>query len=476
MGGETKPRTFYLALYNDTIIFSTSRPQLLDLINGFSRTVIENPLSGRSDFIAAKKEMGANDGFFFGNLGSVMPWVRGVMIRAFEESTKANPAAKAMIDPKTVVDALAPEEFTSMYGSLTITEQQIEARYGLTWKDQVGLAKLIQFGRAPVAVPAYASADYKGIDVSTADYPAIWDAADSMVRTAFPAAYPMIGMSIAANPKAQDLMSKLRKGVLDNLEQEMVSLTGFPTATPGDDEIPGKVVVLRVKDPAAAQAAIEALTARMAEMQGHPEVQPVVKEYLGTKIYNFPLPPGMFPTPPAADDDEDEGDDDDGKKKDKKDDGDDKAGDKSDDKSDDKADDKSDDKDAPAPEPSRLAYAFVDNRLIISAGAEPFIEGVIANLQKPGRPIADGKFKDELGDIPGTPCSVAYGDVETYLMSMINEGIRTGSYKTAKLSHADLIKARDAAKAMNYLWAGKSYYSPGGFFGRLVIAEDKPSN
>ena len=118
----------------------------------------------------------------------------------------------------------------------------------------------------------------------------------------------------------------------------------------------------------------------------------------------------------------------------------------------------------------------MDNRIIISAGADSFIQGVIANLQKPGRPLADGKFKDELGDIPGTPCSIAYGDVATYLMPMINEGIRTGSYKTAKLSHADLIKARDAAKDLHYFWAGKSYYSPGGFFGRLVIAEDKPSS
>ena len=97
---------------------------------------------------------------------------------------------------------------------------------------------------------------------------------------------------------------------------------------------------------------------------------------------------------------------------------------------------------------------------------------MIANVQKPGRAGLANKFKDELGNTPGTLCSVSYGDVATYVVAALNAALEPSVLKTSKAKRDDLLKARAAAKDLHYLWIGESYANSNEFFGRLTVGAD----
>lgn len=434
--GDKGVRTkLFHALHNGVIIIAPDKSRLLDTVRALSRGATEKPLSGRSDFIAVKQEMGANDGFFLVNLAVVMPMMNETMQAALEDQTAANPQMKAFLDPATVVRSLALENFTTLYGSLNVEERGLEARYGLTWKDRAGVASLINFGPDAVKVPEYVSAEYKGLDVSTVDFPATLDAGIALFKSVSPGAHGMLNMLLASKPETEQLLASLRKGILDNLRPELVSLTGYASVTPADDEEPGKAWVLSLRDPAAAQAAIDAAFAMEKDEKGEPAVKPEVKEYLGVKINKLPEIPMPFSAEVAV---EEEGG----------------AGGA-----------------ILKPQTARPAYAFVGDSLIITLGSDGLMEGVIANMKNPGKSLVDDRFKDGLGALPGTPCSVSYGDVGTYMKTAINETLKSGKYKAAKISKDDMIKARDACKDLSHYWVAKSFFNKDGVYGRLVLAE-----
>lgn len=427
-------KKFFHTYANGTIVVARKKDRLLDAVRALARGATENPLSGRSDFIAVKKEMGENDGFLLVNLAALMQQANVSLRESLAAQGASNPAMKAMIDPETAVNALALQNFTSLYGSIKLDENRMEARYGLTWKDRSGVASLINFGKDPVSVPSFVSANYKGLDASTVDFPATLDAAIELVRAVSPGGYGMLGMMLAQNTEVETALTALRKGVLDNMRPAMITLTGYASVTPGDDEIPGRAYILEMKDPAAALAAIEATLAIDKDEKGEPKIKPVVKEYLGVKVYRLPA----FPSPLAVNVQTGGGE-----------------------------------SDSVSSQMIQVAYAFIGDRLVVTAGAgdDGFIEGVIANMKNPGKPLVDARFEDNLGSLPGTPCSISYGDVATYLKTVMIELRKNGPHKNTGLTDADLIKARDACKDLRYFWAAKSYYDASGVYGRLVVTE-----
>ena len=437
-GSGARQRVFH-ALHQGVILVAQDKSMLRDLARSLARGAAENPLSGRSDFISVKREMGANDGFFLANLSTLMPMANNLLGEALRGQVEANPTLKALIDPETVVRAIALDHFTTLYGGLTMNERRLEARYGITWKDKAGLPSLINFGPDPVRVPAYVTRDYKGMDVSTVDFQATLDAGLDLVKSATPGGYGMAGMMLASNPETEALLTSLRKGVLDNFRPEVVSLTGYSEVTPGDDATPGKVWVFSLRDAAAAQSAIESALAMDKKPDGSPAVSVEIKDYLGVKIHRLPEVPMPFDVKVATSSEDAR-------------------------------------QQAKHPRTVRPAYAFVGDRLLVSLGSEGLIEGVIGNMKNPGKPLVDERFDDALGELPGVPCSVAYGDVATYLKTTINETLQSGKHRGAGLSDADLTEARSACNSLRYFWVSKSFHDKGGLYGRLMVAEQASEN
>lgn len=436
-----KIEKIFITLTNGTLVISEKKELLMDSVKALARGVTTNPLSGDSEFIAVKKEIGANDGYFMINLGSITRDMREQMQAGLTNMITTNPAAKQFIDPQTFLNAIALENFSAFYGSVRMDDQKLDIRGGLTWKERVGLATLINFGRQAVSVPRFVSTDYKGLDVSTVDFPASWDAFRTLTQKASPAAWPMMTMLIAAQPEVSKNLEAFRKGLMDNIEPGYIQLTGYATATPTDSEEPGKAFLIKVKDATLAQDTIDSILNPKKQPDGAAAVKEKLetKEYLGVKIYQTPELP--FPINAKV------------------------KGAKNPDEAGEDAEPA-----ALEPQSARLSYAFLDSYLIIAVGSNGMIEGVIANMKNPGKPLATDQFLDAIGNLPGTECGIGYADIATGVKAGLNAAILNG--KTG-VEEEDLMKARSACKDLHFFYASKSYFNDKGFYVRMIVAEDE---
>lgn len=439
-GEAEKDKTVYHALVDGTIVFSTSKEMLLDTARSLRRGIGAEPLSGNPEFIAVKEEMADNDGYFMVNLSAITKEARPSMLQGLQDAIAQNPQMAALFDAENVLSTLALENFSTMYGSLKMEGNRADIRYGLTWKERVGLASLINFGKEPVRIPPFVSADCKGMTVSTLDIPGSWDAISTLGQKLTPQGWGMVTMMVAANEEVSKKLKTLRAGLLDNLEPEMISLTGYATAAPADDEEPGKILLFKIKDPAAAEAAID-LALNFKAKDDDPNAKRVVpetKEYLGVKIHRLPDMPLPVQVNVAAAEGKDGGA-------------------------------------APAVQPQVMhpSYAILDNYLVVAVGSDGLMEGMIASMKNPGQSLAADARIGDLANLPGTPCTVFYGDLATHLKVAINESLRSGANGKAGLSKEDLLEARASCKDLKAYWAGKCYYNDKGVYVRLVIADDK---
>ena len=439
---NAKPETVFFTLSNGTLVIADKKDLLFDTVKALDRGVAAKPLSGDTEFIAVKQEIGTNDGYFMINLNSITSSLREQMLAGLANSVVKNPAAKQFIDPQTFLNALGLENFSALYGSVRIDGGKVDVRSGLTWKERVGLATLINFGKQPVGIPAFVGAEYKGMSASTVDIPATWDAFRGLVQKASPAAWPMLTMVVASQADVSKKLEMFRKGLMDNVEPGYLQLTGYATATPAASEQPGKAVLIKLKDPVLAQETIDTLLKPKPQPDGTAAETLKVKEYLGVKIYQTP----ELPIPVNAE-----------VKKGK-----------------DKADKEENEAGAAAeemkPQMMRLSYAFLDSYLIVTAGSDGMIEGVIANMKNPGKPLATDQFLDTIGTLPGTECGIGYADLATGVRTVLNETIRNN--KTG-VPEEELVKARDACKDLHFFYASKSYFNDKGLYMRMIIAEDE---
>lgn len=437
-----KPETknLYFTLAHGTILITSEKDLLMDTVRALGRGVTTKPLSGDSEFIAVKQEIGVNDGYFIINLGSIARDMREQMQAGLANLVAKTPAAQPFIEPKTLLDAVAFENFSALYGSVSMDDKKLDVRCGLTWKEHVGLANLINFGKQSVSVPRFVSVDYKGMEVSTVDIPATWDALRAMIQKGSPAAWPMLTMLTSAKPEISKSLESLRKGLLDNIEPGYIQLTGYATATPADSEEPGKALLVKVKDSALALSSINSVLNTKTNADGTSAVKTDTKEYLGVKIYQTP----PLPIPVSAKVKRAKNKDEAGKMAE-------------------------DEMGHMKPQMMRVSYAFLDGYLITTAGSEGMMEGVIANMKNPGKPLATDQFCDAIGSLPGTECGISYADIGTFIKAGLNEAIRNGN---TGLSEEELVKARTSCKDLHFFGASKGYFNEKGVYTRMIVAEE----
>lgn len=411
----------YFTLYNGSIVVSEEKSTLMETVHSLSRGVAKNPLSGTSEFIAAKQEMGSsNDIYAMINIEALGSGLRDEMKAELFNEVLDDPTLKPFLDPETVMSALALEQLGTIFVSLGAGVEASDIRGGFTWKDKVGIATLLNFGKTPARIPAFVSEDYKGVRVVTYDISTSWDAICSLIQQASPQAWFLLNMSLNIDPSLPKVLNELKTGFLDNVQSEVVSLDGYVSATPAEDELPKSVSLIRFKDTVLLKSSIDNIFSILNEDKdaGAGAVEFEAKEYFGVTIYTVPF--GLPANGNARRSDES----------------------------------------------SKTYYAFLDEYLMISDEIR-MIEGVIANMKNPGKPIATKQLNDTFGQLPGTECDLLYADVETMVKAAINEALIRNDESKA------LLDARQACKNLEpYILLGKTAYTANGVFFRGVLTEE----
>ncbi len=462
-----KEETFCEALVDGAIVIAENKELLRDGIKALRAGVISDNFASTPEYLQAAAEMGSQDGYAIFNLEAVGLKLRGFIETTMREQVAKNPQAAMFLDPKTVMDALNLENFRLFYGSFKLEEKRAVLNWGLTWKDKVGLASLVQFGPSPVAMPDFVTTEFKGASVSTMDISKTWDALRTLLQKISPQGWTMAtGMMAATQPELMPALEKIRDDLILNLEPEVIDLTGFPNRHPDDNTQPGKIMIFKVKNPDGVTKAINTALGLAGKNKAVPE--PVKRDYLGSTIFTYKginSPLGV--SVDIADGEED-------------------------------ADAIKDATAAKKPEKGEVSYAIVGDRFIVAVGEAGFIETVIANIKTPGRPLSKSGVFDEISAVSGIPADLSYSDLATSLRAAINEQIKNADMMAkfrsknkpegeadkdddadqddpfAKMfSKENLLKQRDALKDMHFHYASKTFASETGIHMKALIVEDK---
>ncbi|MEN9360176.1 MAG: hypothetical protein RL095_1711 [Verrucomicrobiota bacterium] len=454
--------TFCEALVNGAIVIAEDKEALRDGIKALRAGSIKDNFGSTPEYLQAAAEMGSQDGYAIFNLEAVGTKLRNFLETTLRDEVSTNPQAAMFIDPKTVMDALGLENFRLFYGSFKLEEKRALLNWGLTWKDKVGLASLVQYGPAPVAMPDFVTTEFKGASVSTMDISRSWDSLRTMLQKLSPQGWTMAtGMMAATQPELMPALEKIREDFLLNLEPEVIDLTGFPKRNPDDDTQPGKIFIFKVKKPEGITNAINTALGLAAKNQAMPE--PVKRDYLGSTIFTYKginSPLGVSIDVGGEED----------------------------------ADGIQDPTAAPKEAKGEISYALVGERFIVAIGEAGFIETVIANMKTPGRALLKSGVFDEISAVSGIPADLSYMDLATSMRAAINEQIKNaemiakirktrksedgqaeeGDKDASKLfSKENLLKQRDALKDLHYHYASKTFVSETGIHMKALVVEDK---
>lgn len=452
-----KEKTYCEALVDGAIIIAVNKDLLRDGIKALRAGVISDNFASTPEYLQAVAEMGSQDGFAIFNLEAVGLKLRGYVETLLRKQVSENPQAAMFIDPKTVMDAINLENFRLVYGSFKLEEKRAVLNWGLTWKDKVGLASLVQFGPTPVAMPDFVTTEFKGAGVSTMDISKSWDALHTMLQKLSPQGWTMgIGMMAATQPELMPTLEKIHEDLILNLEPEFIQLTGFPNRHPDDNTQPGKIMIFKVKNPDGVTKAISAALSLAGKNIPIPE--PTKRDYLGSTIFSYKGISSPFGVDDVAEDEHD-------------------------------ADAIKDPAAAKKPEKGEFSYALVGDRFIVAIGEADFVETVIANIKTPGRPLAKSGVFDEISAVSGIPASLSYLDLATYIRAATNHEIeKAGTMEKVvtknkpadgakneddPFSRENLLKQRDALKDMHFHYASKTFVSENGLHMKALIVEDK---
>lgn len=322
------------------------------------------------------------------------------------------------VTAENLIAALGIDAMWSIFAGLTVGDDDASLIFGFTHDDRErGLTSLMAYDSRGIEIPEYFHPDLHSASVSSFDFGKLYTNVMDMLQKASPYAHLLVTTQLS---NLEGSGYPIRDALLENTDGYLAEMLGFPEGfVAGPDDHPSQAYVIRVKD---AQSLSEALV-EMGEMLGEDEPT----EYMNETIYQLPMPiPGIGSS--------------DGK----------------------------------------VAFAVVENFLVISLGDPRMVESVIGHVKNPGQTILDDKaLLTALDDLPDDNV-VALGWMD--VADVLTNGIRaTKDTLGLQIRMADGESAefmRDAKRGLenlpdvsdiNYFIATKTYRTSESFIAHLLL-------
>ena len=214
----------------------------------------------------------------------------------------------------------------------------------------------------------------------------------------------------------------LREALLENLDAHLVEILGYPEATlAGPEDYPTQAYVIRVKDPRSLEEAL----ALLAEDAGAEEAV----EYMNETIRTLPLPTEL----------------------------------------------------APGQGEAHLAFAVVENDVVVSIGEVKMVENIIAHMKNPGASLMDDDdLVDAFDALPDDDVvALGFGNIADILNNTIRGGDGLLAARIAATSDPDdleaLLDAQEALEELpdvsdvHYYMVSKTYRTDDAFVSRMLL-------
>ncbi len=375
----------WLALIDEVLLFSDEEDTLLDFVDIADKGAPEGDrLSDDARYLETLDRAGPHDVLMYVNTGALLPLVNELIAHQLK---KQGPSVEMFLRVDDLISTLRLEAFESLFAAAYVEDDEAGFMYGMTLADSdKGLHRMLTYGNSGVDLPDYFSSDFHSASISLFDPAAAYEVFDEMLQSISPMAH---GMLTAQIEQLEAETFPLRDALLRNLDSRVVSVVGYPEAsTAGPKDYPSTAYVIRVKDP---QSLEDALARWGDDITGE---EPV--EFMNETIRIVPMGMGM----------------------------------------------------APGQKDSKLAFAVVQNNVVLSMGDPKMVENLIAHIKNPGESLLeDEDLIAAFDDMPGEDVvELGFVNVADLLNNMIRGGDGALAYQMMMTTDPDDLERMLEAK------------------------------
>jgi hypothetical protein len=412
----------WLALVDEVLILSNNEDTLLDFLDLADQGAPEGDrLVDDPRYQDTLDRVGEHDALVYVNTGELLPLVEDLIVAQLK---KQGMAVAMFLRPEDLIAALRLDALESLFVSLRVDDDEAELVFGMTHADtEYGLHTLMAYGGTGVEIPDYFSSDFHSASITNYDIGAAYEMFDKMLLKASPTGHGMLQGQIE---QLETDAFPLREALLTNLDARMVEVLGYPEATvAGPEDYPTQAYVVKIKDPRSLEEALSALADQ------NSQEEPV--EFMNVAIHSLPMPMPL----------------------------------------------------APGQGEGKLAFAVVDNDLVVSLGERKMVENVIAHIKNPGDSLLDDEdLMDAFDALPSEDVvAMAFVSVADNLANLIrgSDAALANPFAFVSREEADLeaiLEAQEMLDALpdtsdiHYYVVSKTYKSDDAFVSRMLLRPD----
>lgn len=214
-------------------------------------------------------------------------------VNAKPEAGEGGPQNPLGVTPDKVMDALGLNgmKTVALAGKNTPEGVYLQALLTVPQDQRKGIFKLIAFDAKDASPPPFVPGDVTKYSRWRLDGQKMWTSLESIINDLSPQMGALLQMSLGAAGKDKDPNFDLRKQVIGNLGDDMVSYNKNPRSTKAQDlSSPPSIFLLGSPNAEQLSSALRTGTGFLAAPGGGAP-DPKEREFLGRKLYSLPLPP-----------------------------------------------------------------------------------------------------------------------------------------------------------------------------------------
>ena len=294
---------------------------------------LKDALGGSDQYLDVADELRESDFVVFMPLGELAELAEAMVGTLYDEA----PEAAVMMAPKdTVLKILGLNELDALTISGAFVDDGIEMFGSINFISRAGaIAKLLNYDGREVSLPDLASEGVVAVSATTLDLAGILEHILDTVKRISPMAGPMVEMQLA-NMEKEGI--PIRKGILGSMAPGSFSLSGYSGDKIPKYGYPSRMISMSLSDPKGLETALDSVRGFMTKM-GLPEGGK--REFMGVTIHQMDEIVQMMAG----------------------------VGDLNED--------------------ATGSYAIVDDRLVVVAGEDDFMEHIITSMRKKGSDLLD---------------------------------------------------------------------------------------
>jgi len=257
--GEAR-MTEYWALVNGVAIEATSLERLRDTVDAVLEDGAQASLADSDNYLRALDLAGANQLRAYLNLESGIQYLRGYL-----ESGPGFPPNPLGVTFDSFWASLALNELDSLIAAVDLEGDAIEGAVGILYGSREGVIKMLSYTSEPLDYPHWIPAEARDSSVSNLDFSAALEAFEGMMIDMSPRFESILQLQLD-NLREQTGVD-VRESMINNLGAELIAFSVWDSpdgAAANAPEVEYTVMAVPVRDPAAFQNAIKALTEQFA--------------------------------------------------------------------------------------------------------------------------------------------------------------------------------------------------------------------